>query len=122
MKSFSVFPNSEFLPTNGVLASLVMQFCAPFSSFWRPLKIFTGGLGPQAPMPARHCLQSALNVIVDEQLVWKNNLDSVASEVSKGIGMRRLMKKFVPQQMLISVYNAIMISHFDYCSLVWENC
>ena len=73
-------------------------------------------------MPARHCLQSALNVIVDEQLVWKNNLDSVASEVSKGIGMRRLMKKFVPQQMLISVYNAIMISHFDYCSLVWENC
>ena len=63
-----------------------------------------------------------LCVIVDEQLVWKNNLDSVASEVSKGIGMRRLMKKFVPQQMLISVYNAIMISHFDYCSLVWENC
>ena len=42
-----------------------------------------------------------LCVIVDEQLVWKNNLDSVASKVSKGIGMLRRMKKFVPQQTLI---------------------
>ena len=59
---------------------------------------------------------------LDEQLVWKNNLDSFASKVSKGIGMLRRMKKFVPQQTLISVYNAIILPHFDYCSLVWDNC
>ena len=35
LKSSSVFPNSEFLPTNSVLA-LVMQFLSRFSSFWRP--------------------------------------------------------------------------------------
>ena len=38
LKSSSIFPNSEFLPTNGVLALLVMQILARFSSFGRPLK------------------------------------------------------------------------------------
>ena len=30
------------------------------------------------------------------------------------------MKMFVPQATLISVYNAIVQPHFDYCSLVWD--
>jgi hypothetical protein len=29
--------------------------------------------------------------------------------------------KFVPQSTLLKVYNAIVLSHFDYCSLVWDN-
>ena len=37
------------------------------------------------------------------------------------IGMIRRMKDFVPQSTLISVYNAIVKPHFDYCSLiVWD--
>ena len=32
----------------------------------------------------------------------------------------RRMKMFVPQATLISVYNAIVQPHFDYCSLVWD--
>ena len=23
---------------------------------------------------------------------------------------------------LVKIYNAIVLSHFDYCSLVWDNC
>ena len=34
--------------------------------------------------------------------------------------MIRRMKAFVPQSTLISVYNAIILPHFDYCSLVWD--
>ena len=30
------------------------------------------------------------------------------------------MKAFIPQSTLISVYNAIVKPHFDYCSLVWD--
>ena len=35
--------------------------------------------------------------------------------------MRR-MKQFVPKSTLLRIYNAIVLSHFDYCSLVWGNC
>ncbi len=32
------------------------------------------------------------------------------------------MKKIVPITTLKKVYNAIILPHFDYCSLVWDNC
>lgn len=63
-----------------------------------------------------------LGVIVDEQLKWKSHIGTVVTKVSKGIGMIRRMKDFVPQNTLISVYNAIVLPHFDYCSLVWDTC
>ncbi len=38
----------------------------------------------------------------------------------KGIGMIRRMKASVPQSTVISVYNSLIVPHFDYCSLVWN--
>ena len=61
-----------------------------------------------------------LGVIVDDQLKWNSHINTVFTKVSKGIGMIRRMKAFVPQSTLISVYNAIILPHFDYCSLVWD--
>ena len=61
-----------------------------------------------------------LGVIVDDQLKWNSHINMVATKVSKGIGMIRRMKAFVPQSTLISVYNSIILPHFDYCSLVWD--
>ena len=36
--------------------------------------------------------------------------------------MMRRIKQFVPKSTLVKIYNAIVLSHFDYCSLVWDNC
>ena len=63
-----------------------------------------------------------LGVIVDEHLSWNDQIQSIVSKSSKGIGMIRRIKKFVPQSTLLKIYNAIVLSHFDYCSLVWDNC
>ena len=61
-----------------------------------------------------------LGVIVEEHLSWNDQIQSFVSKSSKGIGMIRRIKKFVPQSTLLKVYNAIVLSHFDYCSLVWD--
>ena len=61
-----------------------------------------------------------LGVIIDDQLKWNAHIDNVVTKVSKAIGMIRRMKIFVSQSTLISVYNAIVQPHFDYCSLVWD--
>ena len=61
-------------------------------------------------------------IIIDEQLLWKNQISAIVTKVSKGIGMLRRMKAYVPQKILITVYKALILPHFDYCSLVWENC
>ena len=60
--------------------------------------------------------------IVIEKLRWKNQIDEITTKVSRGIGMLRRMKVYAPQETLRTVYNALIMPHFDYCSLVWDNC
>ena len=38
------------------------------------------------------------------------------------MGMLWRISQFVPKSTLFRIYNAIVLSHFDYCSLVWGNC
>ena len=63
-----------------------------------------------------------LGVVVDDQLLWKNHVDATIAKVSKGIGMLRRMKPYVSKFTLMHVYNALILPHFDYCSLVWDTC
>ncbi len=64
----------------------------------------------------------SLGIIIDEQLLWKNQIEAISSKVSKGIGVLRRIKNCVPKTTLIKVYNALVLPYFDYCSLVWSNC
>ena len=63
-----------------------------------------------------------LGVTIDEHLTWKNQVDSIKKKVSKGIAMLRRMKEYVFISTLIKVYNGIILPHFDYWSLVWDEC
>jgi hypothetical protein len=61
-----------------------------------------------------------LGIIIDEQLLWKNQIEAISGKGSKG--MLRRLKNCVPKTTLIKVYNALVLPYFDYCSLVWSNC
>ena len=63
-----------------------------------------------------------LGIIIDEHLSWNDQIQNVVTKVSKGIGMLRRIRQFVPKSTLLRICNAIVLSHFDYCSLVWDNC
>jgi predicted dinucleotide-binding enzyme len=63
-----------------------------------------------------------LGVIIDEHLLWNHQIQNTVTKASKGIGLMRRIKQFVPKSTLVKIYNAIVLSHFDYCSLVWDNC
>ncbi|XP_028394523.1 uncharacterized protein LOC114518722 [Dendronephthya gigantea] len=63
-----------------------------------------------------------LGVVIDEHLTWEKQIENIQTKISKGIGTLRKMRKLVPKTTLTKVYNAIILPHFDYCSLVWDNC
>ena len=63
-----------------------------------------------------------LGIIVDEQVLWKDQISDIVTKVSKGIGMLRRMKAYVPQKTLITIYKALILQHLDHCGLVWDNC
>ena len=61
-----------------------------------------------------------LGVDIDNKLKWNKHIDTIAKKVSSGIGAMSRIRDFVDRDTLISVYNALIRPHFDYCSEVWD--
>ena len=63
---------------------------------------------------------TVLGVEIDDRLSWDSHVDKVAKKVTSGIGAIRKIRDLVDRETLISVYNALINPHFDYCSEVWD--
>ena len=61
-----------------------------------------------------------LGIIVDQHLSWKSNTKNICKKITAGISALRRIKPFVDKDTLISIYNAIVRPHFDYCCEVWD--
>ena len=59
-------------------------------------------------------------VHVDCSLSWKDHLKSVTSKVSRGMGMLKQAKCYLPEACLQTLYSRIMEPYFWYCCSVWE--
>ena len=64
----------------------------------------------------------SLGIYIDENLTWHFHIDKLCKKIASAIGAIKRVKPFVPQSTLLSIYNSLVKSHFDYCSLVWGNC
>jgi hypothetical protein len=52
--------------------------------------------------------KKTLGVLVDEHLCWDKQIDNISKKVSKGIGMLRRVKPYVPTKTLIHLYQALV--------------
>ena len=58
-------------------------------------------------------------VTVDEYLPWKEHLDKECTKVSRSAGVISKLRYFLPQYTLVTLYNAIVMSHLMYCNIAW---
>ena len=65
---------------------------------------------------------SCLGVKLDETLNWEEHIDMVCKKIGTGVGILRRIKPYVPANILISIYNALIQPYFDYCSPLWGVC
>ena len=64
-----------------------------------------------------------LGVIVDEKLGWVEHVEeTIIPKVLSGLRMLRELRNLLTIPQLVSVYQALVIPYFDYCSTVWGNC
>ena len=62
-----------------------------------------------------------LGVKVDQQLKWSSQLASLTSKISRGIGILRYSKRYVPASTVKQMYKSLVEPHFRYCCPVWGN-
>ena len=63
-----------------------------------------------------------LGVIVDENLNWKDHIDTVENLLSKNIGVLYRANRLLPRNCAKKLYYAFIHSHVAYANIVWGSC
>jgi hypothetical protein len=61
-----------------------------------------------------------LGVTIDESLSWDVHISTIASKISKSIGIIRKVANKIPQHSRLQLYQALVVPYFSYCHLVWS--
>ena len=73
------------------------------------------------PISQVHSSKS-LGVIIDEHLSWNAHIDNLAKKVESALGAIKRIKNCIPHKILLSIYQGLVQTQFDYCSVVCGNC
>ena len=65
--------------------------------------------------------KTVLSLVIDEQLKWNKHNDEQCKKISKSIALLRNAKDFFSQEELITIYNSLVLPHFNYCSTLWND-
>ena len=58
---------------------------------------------------------------IDESLTWSKHIEEIAKTITVGISALKWLRDFASRDVLVSVYNALIMPHFDYCFEVWDS-
>ena len=61
----------------------------------------------------------SLGHTIDAQLSWSKHVDKISKKVSSAIGALKRVRPFIPTDVAVQIYNALILPHFDYCCPVW---
>ena len=82
-------------------------------------------IGDQKPLKGEMTYKY-FGVEIDQSLTWKDQIDKIAKKVSRGIGVLRRVRHLVPYEILITMYNSlvlhIMIIVVQYGETVGKEC
>ena len=54
-----------------------------------------------------------------ESLTWSKHVWEITKKITAGISALQRLRHFANRDILVSVYNALIMPHFDYCCEVW---
>jgi hypothetical protein len=60
-----------------------------------------------------------LDITIDRYLKWNSHVDKISSKISKVLGILNHLKKYLPAQILKTIYDALINPHLHYGLLCW---
>ena len=60
--------------------------------------------------------------MLDPYLSWNAHIDKIGRKISAKLGMLHKALKVIPRESCLTLYNAMTLSIFDYCVVVWDSC
>ena len=63
-----------------------------------------------------------LGVLLDENLTWQSHINKLQKKIRGGLFMLKSIRNIVNKNVLLTVYNSLIMSYLNYCDAVWGNC
>ena len=60
---------------------------------------------------------NVLGLTLHESLSWDKHINPISLNVSKAIGILYRLKSIYPHRVLLTIYNTLILPHFNYCIL-----
>ena len=60
-----------------------------------------------------------LGVLIDDKMSWKNHIAAIKTKMSRHIGIMYKLRHVLPTSARLQIYNSLIQSHLEYCSLIW---
>jgi hypothetical protein len=61
-----------------------------------------------------------LGIVIDQHLSWKPHTDLISKKISKTVGILNRLKTTLPKNVLMNIYNALVLPYLTYGSILWE--
>ena len=57
---------------------------------------------------------------IDESFTWSKHIEEITKKITAGTSALKRLRDFASRDVPVSVYNALIMPHFDYCCEVWD--
>ena len=60
-----------------------------------------------------------LGINIDNNLTWKAHINHTSTKISKGVGVLSRLSKELSYNILIIIYNTILLNYLTHCCITW---
>ena len=62
-----------------------------------------------------------LGIIIEEHLNWALHISHLCNIIARNVGILQKLRYFIPTYVLKILYHSLILSHLQYCTLLWAN-
>ena len=60
-------------------------------------------------------------IIIEEHLNWATHINYLCKIIARNVGILQNLRYFIPAYVLKILYHSLILSHLQYCTLLWAN-
>ena len=62
-----------------------------------------------------------LGIVIEEHLNWALHISHLCNIIARNVGILQKLRSFIPTYVLKILYHSLILSHLQYCTLLWAN-
>jgi hypothetical protein len=112
----------EWLKINKLSVNITKSRFMIFHTLYQDVSIYNDLVLKMDGIPIKRTKTfNLLGLTLNETVSWNDHTNKIASKVGAAIGVIYRLRQTLPKKALMTIYNALILSHLHYCNILWGN-